>query len=118
MILDRRYLPIAVPLALLVSLQAAAAQNMAAWDGTWTGLLGRRYPTPIAITITQGKVVSYAVKGAPFDIQYSNIDPTSVSFGDRDHYFMKLTRTGDASASATVHGRLGYGSASLTKATP
>jgi hypothetical protein len=118
MTLDRRYLLIAVPLALLASMQAVVAQDMQAWDGTWKGLLGRRYPTPIAITIAQGKVVSYAVEGAPFDIQYSNIDPASVSFGDRDHYFMKLIRTGDATASGTVHGRLGYGFASLTKAAP
>jgi hypothetical protein len=112
MTIGRRLLLIAVPLALLAS-AAAHAQSQGAWDGAWTGLLGNT--APIAVTIANDKVVSYTIKGAPHDIQYNKVTPTTVSFGDRDHYFMKLTRTGDATASASVHGRQGYASAALTR---
>ena len=111
--IDRRFILIAIQLALLIPVAAAAAAANGSWDGAWTGMLHNM--SPITITIAQDKVVSYAVKGVPFDIQYSKVTPTVVSFGDRDHYFMKITRTGDATASALVHGRLGYGSASLVK---
>jgi hypothetical protein len=113
MTIGRRFLLIAVPLALFVSATASRAEEKGAWDGTWTGLLGN--VSPIAVTIESGKVVSYTIRGAAFDIQYSNVTPSKVSFGDRDHYFMKLTKTGDATATARVHGRLGYGSASLAR---
>jgi hypothetical protein len=111
--IDRRFLLIAIPLALLIPAAAAAAAANGSWDGAWTGMLHNM--SPITVTIAQDKVVSYAVKGVPFDIQYSKVTPKVVSFGDRDHYFMKITRTGDTTASAVVHGRLGYGSASLVK---
>ena len=113
MTIGPRFLSIAVPLALLISAGATPAQEKGAWDGTWTGLL--RNAAPIAVTIAGDKVVSYTIQGAPFDIQYSEVTPTKVSFGDRDHYFMKLTKTGETTAAAIVHGRLGYGSASLAK---
>jgi hypothetical protein len=113
MTIGRRLLLIAVPLAFLNPAGVSWAQEKSAWDGTWTGLL--RNTAPIAVTIAGDKVVSYTIQGAAFDIQYSEVTPTKVSFGDRDHYFMKLTRTGDATASAIVHGRLGYGLASLAK---
>jgi hypothetical protein len=113
MIIGRRFLLVAVSLALLIPAGASRAEEKNRWDGTWTGLLGN--VSPIAVTIADDKVVSYTIRGAPFDIQYSKVTPTKVSFGDRDHYAMHLTKTGDATASARVHGRLGYGSASLSK---
>jgi hypothetical protein len=113
MTIGRRFLLVAAPLAFLIPADAAWAQDKSAWNGTWTGLLHNS--APIAVTIAGDKVVSYTIEGAPFDIQYSDVTPTKVSFGDRDHYFMKLTKTGDATASAIVHGRLGYGMASLAK---
>jgi hypothetical protein len=113
MTIGRRFLLIAVPFAFLVPADASLAQEKSAWNGTWTGLLGNT--SPIAVTIADDKVVSYTIRGAAFDIQYSQVTPTKVSFGDRDHYFMKLTKTGDTTASARVHGRLGYGSAALAK---
>ena len=69
----------------------------------------------IAVKIADGKVVSYAIEGAAFDVQYSAVTPTSVSFGDWDHYAVKLTRTSDTTAWELARGRDGYGSASLTK---
>jgi hypothetical protein len=113
MIIGRRFLLVAVPLAFLMPGGASQAEEKNAWDGTWTGLLGN--VSPIAVTIADDKVVSYTIRGAPFDIQYSKVTPTKVSFGDRDHYAMHLTKTGDTTASARVHGRLGYGSASLSR---
>ena len=113
MTIGRRLLLVAAPLALLVPADVSSAQEKSVWNGTWTGLLHNT--APIAVTIADDKVVSYTIRGAAFDIQYSQVTPTKVSFGDRDHYFMKLTKTGDATASAIVHGRLGYGMASMAK---
>jgi len=113
---DRRSLLIAVLPALLIPSAAAWAQN-ASWDGTWTGALGglAGETSPISITIAGDKVASYTVRGAPFNIQYSKVTPTTVSFGDRDHYAVKLTKTSDTTASARAHGRNGYAHALLTK---
>jgi hypothetical protein len=99
------------------SLPPAAHSSERSWDGTWTGVMGR-LPTvksPVAVTIAKDKVVSYTVRGAPFDIQYSSVTPASVSFGDREHYFVTINRTGDTTASAIAHGRKGFGTSSLTR---
>jgi hypothetical protein len=115
MTIGRRFFLVVVPLAFLAPMPSQAADNGSngSWDGTWTGLLNKR--APVSITIANGKVVSYAIEGAPLDIQYSKVTPTSVSFGDRDHYGVRLTKTNDTTASEIAHGRNGYGSASLTK---
>ena len=110
----RRILFIAALPALIASAQIAQADDSSAWNGTWAGSLGKS-SWPVTITIAQGKVVSYLVKGAPFDIQFAEVTPTTVSFGDRDHYGVKIVKTGDATAKARVHGRLGYGYGVLTK---
>jgi hypothetical protein len=117
MITNRRFLLIALLPALLLSAEAARADDTASWDGTWTGTLGRPpgAASPIAITIAEGKVVSYTLRGAPFVIQYSKVTPTNVSFGDHDNYSMKIKRTGETTATARVHGRIGYGVTTLTK---
>jgi hypothetical protein len=100
-------------LTFFVPMTAVEAQSHGSWDGTWTGLLNNR--APIAVSIAGDKVVSYAIEGAPFAIHYSKVTPTSVSFGDGDHYAVNLTKTGDATASEIAHGRHGFGRASLTK---
>jgi hypothetical protein len=112
MSIGRRFLLIAIPLAFLVPM-AIQAQNKKSWDGVWEGMLDNA--APIAVTIANDKVVSYTIKGSPHPIEYNKITAASASFGDRDHYFMKLTKTSDTTASATVHGRLGFASASLTR---
>jgi hypothetical protein len=113
----RRFLLFAIPVAFLVSSVSAEAQDKWTWDGTWTGM--QRHapgePWPVSITIANGKVASYIVKGAPFDIQYSSVDPTGVTFGDRDNYVMKITKTSDATAAAKIHGRHGSARAVLTR---
>jgi hypothetical protein len=115
MTIVRRFLLIAILPMLLISAHAVRAQAAWSWDGTWTGTLGPANPWPMSITITQGKVVSYTLKGTRFDVQYSKISPTTVSFGDRDNYVVKLRKTGDATASARTHGHISNGTASLTK---
>jgi hypothetical protein len=115
MTIGRRFLLITALPALLTSAQAVWAQAAWSWDGTWTGTLGKVHPWPMSVMITDGKVVSYTLKSTPFDIQYSKVGPTTFSFGDRDNYSVKLKKTGDATASARVHGRIGYGTAILTK---
>lgn len=115
MTIDRRFLLTAALPALIVSLLTSRAAEASSWDGVWNGMLGTRYPWPIAVAIAGGKVVSYTENGASFAVQYTRITPTTVFFGDRDHYSVKLTRTGDATASAKVRGRIGTGYASLKK---
>jgi hypothetical protein len=105
---------VAVPLLLAVVGPASAADGQnGAWEGTWIGLMNDK--APISVAIQGDKVVSYAIEGAPFIIRYSKITPTSVSFGDRDHYAVQLTKISDTTAAEVAHGRLGFGKATLTK---
>jgi hypothetical protein len=106
--IGRRFLLVAVPLALVVSLTASRATPNGAWDGAWTGSF--EHVSSLSLIIANGKVVSYSVAGAPVAVRYTTTTPTTLSFGDRDHFSVTLTRTGDARASAKAHGRNGFGS--------
>jgi hypothetical protein len=114
---SRRFLLLAVPLALLVCHVAAQTSDKLSWDGTWTGMQVHPPGPPWAasITITNGKVINYVVKDAVVDIKHSNVTPTRVTFGDRDNYVMKITKTNNTTASARVHGRHGSARALLTR---
>ncbi len=101
--------------AILVSANPSLGAEASPWDGAWNGMLGKTHPFPISITISNGKVVSFSEGSASFEIRYTKITPTAVSFGDQRHYSIKLTKTGDATASARVYGRHGYETGSLTK---
>jgi len=113
MMIIRRLSLIAIPLAALATAGVTRAADERSWDGAWTGSLSKI--SAICVTIAGDKVISYAVKGAPVPIAYGEVAPNSVSFGDRDHYSMTLTRTGDATALARYHGRMGFATATLTK---
>jgi hypothetical protein len=115
MIVTRRLLPMALLPGLLFASGFARAQDAQSWDGIWTGVDGTIGSAPIQIAIADGKVISYTLKGAPFSIQYSNVTPTTISFGDRDHYFVKLRRTGETTATGHFHDRAGAGALDLTK---
>jgi len=115
MTVSRRLLLMAIVPALMMSAQIARAEDSGSWDGTWSGSLGKSNPWPISVTIAQGKVVSYTEKGAAFDVNYTKTSPTVIYFGDHKNYSMKLTKTGEATAQARIHGRMGYGVGSLTK---
>jgi hypothetical protein len=109
----RRLIVIAMPLALLIGADTARADQSGAWDGAWTGRLGKM--SAISVTIARNKVVKYMFMGARMPIQYSKVDAGKIRFGDRDHYNMTLAKTGAATASALYHGRNGYASAALVK---
>jgi hypothetical protein len=96
---------------------AAESQFTTPWDGVWGGMIGRLQTerAPIVVTISQGKVVSYTIRNASYDVQYSTLSPMIVRFGDRDHYSMELRRTGENIARASLHGRLWDGFATLTR---
>ena len=115
--ISRRLFVLTGVLSCILARGALAGQQEGApvWDGTWVGDFGRSPAWPISITIVDGKVASYLAKGAPFNIQYSEVTQKKVSFGDRDNYSMILKRTSAATASARVHGRHGDGFASLIR---
>src|SRR5882724_7307844 len=101
-----RLLLIAVPLAALGSAPASQAASNRSWDGTWAGLLNN--VEPVSVTIAGGKVVSYAIRGgAPFGIEYCNVTMNSVSFGDRDNYNVKITKTSARTAVGFAHSPMG-----------
>jgi hypothetical protein len=70
---------------------------------------------PITLTIANGKVVSFSEDGVRFDVWYTKITPTVLTFGDEIHYSATLTWGGEKAASVTLHGRLGSETGSLTK---
>jgi hypothetical protein len=93
---------------------AANAASETSWDGTWIGMLNNS--EPVSVTISGGKVVSYAIRGGqPFDIAYSEVTRKTVSFGDHANYDVKITKVGGATASGFAHGPMGDGSATLKK---
>jgi hypothetical protein len=93
---------------------AAHAASERSWDGTWSGMLNNS--EPVSVTISGGKVISYAIRGGqPFDIGYSEVTRKTVSFGDHANYDVKITKVGGATASGFAHSPMGDGLATLTK---
>ena len=115
MTIGQRIPQVAMLTAILFSAQASRGQDAASWDGTWNGTLGKNHPWPISVSIANGKVVGFTERGASFDVRFAKVTPTSVVFGDKANYTVTLTKTGDTTASAKVHGRHGSGTALLTK---
>jgi len=106
-------LSIAVPLALLIP-SASLAGSAHSWDGKWSGTLNK--VEPVSVTIAGGKVVGYTIRGfAPYGIEFSSVSRTTVSFGDRANYNVKITKKGEKSAQGFAHGPMGDGVALLTK---
>ena len=104
-------LSIGVSLALLIPSASLAAS---AWDGTWSGMLNKS--EPVSVTIVGGKVVRYKIRGfSPYGIEFSSVSRTTVAFGDRANYNVKITKKGEKSAQGFAHGPMGDGVASLTK---
>jgi hypothetical protein len=113
MLVGRRFLLVASPLALVVSFAASRAAPSGSWDGEWNGSL--EHVSALSLKIADNKVVSYAIAGAPVAVRYTQATPTTLSFGDRDHFSVTLTRIGATTASAKAHGRNGVGSGLFTK---
>jgi hypothetical protein len=100
---------------LLASAPSVRAESAASWDGTWVGSEGRRLVWPISISVAEGKVVTYTLRGVAFPVRFSEVTPTKISFGDRDHYLITLRKTGDRTASGQARGRRGEGPVSINK---
>jgi hypothetical protein len=91
-----------------------AEASSSTWDGTWAGMLNNQ--EPVSVTIAEGKVVAYAIRGGqPFPIGYNKVTVNTVSFGDPTNFTVSIRRTGGKSALGTAHGPMGDGFASLTK---
>ena len=108
MAVSQRLLLVAIPAATLVvlfSTPASWGQDASPWDGTWKGTIGERHPWPVAISIAHGQVVASQRTAPSFNVQFTKATPTSVFFADKTRYTMTLTKTGDTTASAKLHGR-------------
>ena len=104
-------LSIGVSIALLIPSASLAAS---AWDGTWSGMLNKS--EPVSVTIAGGKVVGYKIRGlSPYGIEFSSVSRTTVAFGDRTNFTVKITKKSEKSAQGFAHGPMGDGVASLTK---
>ena len=118
MTIGQRIPQVAMLTAILFSAQASRGQDAAPWDGTWNGTLGKNHPWRISVSIANGKVVGFTEKGVSFDIRFAKVTPTSIVFGDKANYIVTVTKTGNATASADVHGRRDFGTASLRVEAP
>lgn len=104
-----------ISLSLILILPSASyAASHSSWDGTWSGLFNKS--KPVSVTISGGKVVSYAIMGAsPYPVSFSKVTYTTVSFGDNANYSVRMTKKGDRNAVGFAHSPIGDGSASLTR---
>ena len=109
--ITRRMVFASIPLSLLFasSLQAAPKSS---WDGTWSGLWGGRDST--SITIARNRVVSYAYQGASTPVAQSKVTPKRIIYVSNG-ITVTLTKTGKATASATLHSSQGDATAELTR---
>jgi hypothetical protein len=99
-----------------VACEAGSAPSWnGSWNGVWSGLLNKT--EPVSITIADGKVVSYEIRGGqPFGIRYSKVTLNAVAFGDHDNYDVKITKIGNGTANGFAHtSMMGDGSATLTR---
>src|SRR5471030_3142519 len=76
-----------------------AEASASTWDGTWAGMLNNQ--EPVSVTIAEGKVVPYAIRGGqPFPIGYNKVTGTTVYFGDPTNFTVCIRRTGGKTALA------------------
>ena len=92
----------------------AAPRNSWAWDGTWRGAWGGSQAQATSITIANQRVVSYEYGGASTPVSASKVTAKRVTYGDNGN-FVTMTRTGRATAFATLHSSQGDATAKLTR---
>jgi hypothetical protein len=109
--ITRRMAFASIPLSLLFasSLQAAPKSS---WDGTWSGSWGGRDPT--SITIAGNRVVSYEYQGVSTPVATSKVTAKRVTYRGKGTT-VRLTRTSNTTALATLHSAQGDATAELTK---
>jgi hypothetical protein len=110
---SRRTLLAALSFSLLVVGSADAASKRS-WDGTWRGKWGGQDAQETSVTIVGNKVVSYTYQGASTPVAASKVTPTTVTYGEQG-VTVVLKRTGDDTASASLHSPQGDATAELTR---
>ena len=111
MTINRRAFFAAIPLSLLFASCPQAAPR-GAWDGVWSGAWGGRDPT--SITIARNRVVSYEYQGATTAVARSRVSPRRVVYVSNG-VTVTLTKTGRATALATLHSSQGDATAAMTR---
>jgi len=97
----------------LVNGAAAHAASKLSWDGTWAGTLNNE---PVSVTIAEGKVVSYTIRGfSPLPIESASVSGRSVSLVIGAAYRVTITKQSERNAVGLAHGPLGDGVASLIR---
>jgi hypothetical protein len=102
---------LAFSLLVLGSVDAAPKRS---WDGTWSGKWGDQDAQATSVTIVHNKVVSYSYQGVSSPVAASKVTPTTVTYGDQG-VTVVLKRTGDNTASASLHSPQGDATAELTR---
>src|SRR5579872_6387682 len=115
MIIERRAVVAAISLSLLFTgcpqakpkhKDAQQIDSQLPWDGTWSGNWGGQESEATSVTIVNNNVVSFEYRGAS--------TPTTVSY-EHDQVSVTMTRTGPATAMASLHSAMGEATAQLTR---
>jgi hypothetical protein len=99
---------------LFLVLSSAHAAPKRSWDGTWSGKWGGEEAQATSVTIANSKVVSYTYQGTSSPVAESKVTPTTVTYGEQG-VTVVLKRTGDNTASASLHSPQGDATAELTR---
>jgi hypothetical protein len=111
--ISRRLVFALIPVSLLW-VSAAQAASAGSWDGTWSGAWGGRDSEATSITVAGKRVVNYTYQGVSHPVASSKVTPAKITYEDQG-VTVTLTRTGDKTASATLHSDQGDGTAELTR---
>ena len=120
--IDRRAVMAAIPLSLFLAgaAEAALAHRHAShagkfsWDGTWSGNWGGQASQAASVTIVNNKVVSFQYNGASTPVSASRVTPTTASY-EHNGVSIAMTRTGAATAMASLHSSMGDATARFTR---
>ena len=100
--------------AISIASGSAALASGGTWDGTWSGMLNKT--EPVSITVADGKVVGYTIRGfTPLAIRSAVVTSNRVSLEIGPDYHVSITRKGQRAAFGVAHGPLGNGTASLLR---
>ena len=123
MIIDRRAVVAAISLSLLFTgcpqakskhKDAQQIDSQLPWDGTWSGNWGGQESEATSVTIVNNNVVSFEYRGASTPVSASVVTPTTVSY-EHDQVSVTMTRTGPATAMASLHSAMGEATTQLTR---
>ena len=88
---------------MLVNGAVAHAASKLSWDGTWAGTLNNE---PVSVTIAEGKVVGYTIRGfSPLPIESASVSGRSVSLVIGAAYRVTITEQSERDAWASLTAR-------------